>query len=129
MNLINELWNKLFGKNKSEKKIKEKFNDPVNELFQPSLKDEYISLGSWNTYSYFNSEKFENKIYDKEEPDYTIIGLEKKELKTLKNLCGTIETHISYWGNSLSPQVSVDLEIMKDSKNILKLVSHIKEQI
>lgn len=124
-----KLIDKLLSKFTNRRKIEEKFNDPVNELFQSSLKEEYISLGSWNTYSYFDSEKFENKISDNQESDYTIIGLEKKELKTLKNLCGTIETHISYWGNSLSPQVSVDLEIMKDSKNILKLINHMREQI
>jgi len=125
MNLISELWNKLFGKSKSKKSTEIK----NNELFQPSLKEEYISLGSWNTYSYFDSEKFENKIYDNQEPDYTIIGLEKRELKTLKNLCGTIESGISYWGNSANPQINIDREIMKDSENILKLINHMKEQI
>ncbi len=76
MKLIDKLLSKFINK----RKIKENFNDPVNELFQPSLKEEYISLGTWNTYSYFNSEKFENKIDDKEEPDYTIFENELKHL-------------------------------------------------
>lgn len=109
---------------KEAKKIIENKN---RDLFQPSLKDDYISLGSWNTYTYY--ENHEKKKGETVNLDCKMFDVEGDEIDTLKELCGIIEDTIAYSMSSISPQINANVEIVKRKHKMSALIESIREQL
>jgi len=114
------------------KKEAEEIIKSKNELFQQSFKDEYISMGTWNTYSHHDSDKFKNRVDESENNtnlECKMFDVKGDKINTLKELCGIVEDTIAYAMSSVSPQINANVEIAKRQHKMLALIESIKEQL
>lgn len=129
MKLLDKLLYKFTNKQKIDelkKEAKKIIEDKNRDLFQPSLKDEYISMGTWKTLSHYSM--MSDKKYELENQS-KMFDLKSSDIKTLKELCGIVEDTISYSMSSVSPQINANVVIAEKKDRMLELVNHIKEQL
>ena len=120
----------IFSNKKKIDELKKEANEIIkskNELFQPYLKDEYISMGTWNTFPYREDQKKEKEEIMNLE--CRMFDVEGDNLNTLKELCGIVSSTIAYSMSSVSPQINANEEISKRQHKMLALIESIKEQL